>query len=203
MTLDVAFTNLGTLQTDRLRIRPLDIRDVDAYFEIKSDPEVTTKYCLEPDRFIEETRVWVEKRIEDYTKRDVTYWVFALKEDDRAIGGCCFWNFDPTLRCAEIGYELNRAYWSKGITSEALLAILTYGFADMDLHRIEALPLAFNEPSVKLLKKLGFTLEGTIRERVYFRGRFCDQLMFGLLRDEWMNRIYLSSVADHKLIRDL
>jgi len=188
MTLDVAFSNLETLETAHLRIRPLDRRDVDAYFEIKSDPEVTTKYCLEPDRSIEETRNWVENRIEDYAKRDVTYWVLTLKENDRAIGGCCFWNFDPTLRCAELGYELNRAYWGKGIAREALPPILTYGFTEMDLHRIEALPLAFNEPSVKLLRKIGFTLEGNIRERVYFHGRFYDQLMFGLLRDEWINR---------------
>ena len=65
-----------------------------------------------------------------------------------------------TLRCAEIGYELHRAYWSKGFTSEALPVILTYGFTNMD-HRT-SLPLAFNEPSVKLLIKLGFKWEGTI-----------------------------------------
>ena len=60
---------------------------------------------------------------------------------------------------------------------------MTYGFTDMDLHRIEALPPTFNEPSVKLLIKLGFKLEGRIRERVYFSGRFEDQLIFGLLED--------------------
>ncbi len=188
MTLDDAFSDLETLETPRLNIRPLDKRDVEALFEIKSDPEVTTKYCVEPDQSVEDTRIWVDKRLEDYTKRDVTYWVLALKDNDRAIGGCCFWNFDPTLRCAEIGYELHRAYWSKGYTSEALPVILTYGFTDMDLHRIEALPLAFNEPSVKLLIKLGFKWEGTIRERVFFRRRFEDQLIFGLLKDEWINR---------------
>ncbi len=188
MTLAEAFRNLSTLETARLRIRPLDRRDVEAYFEIKSDPEVTNRYCLEPDKSFNETKIWVEKRLEDYAKRNVTYWVFTLRENDKAIGGCCFWNFDPTLRCAELGYELARAYWNLGLTSEALPVILTYGFVDMDLHRIEALPLAFNEPSVKLLRKLGFKLEGTIRERVYFRGRFEDQLMFGLLKDEWMNR---------------
>jgi [ribosomal protein S5]-alanine N-acetyltransferase len=188
VTLDDAFMNLETLETPRLKIRPLGKRDADALFEIKSDPEVTTKYCLEPDKSIDETRIWVDKRLEDYAKRDVTYWVFVLKNGDRTIGGCCFWNFDPTLRCAEIGYELHRAYWNKGFTSEALPAILTYGFTDMDLHRIEALPLAFNGPSVKLLIKLGFKLEGTIRERVFFRGRFVDQLIFGLLKDEWINR---------------
>jgi [ribosomal protein S5]-alanine N-acetyltransferase len=188
VTLDDAFTNLDTLETPRLRVRPLEESDAEALFEIKSDPEVTMKYCLEPDESIEDTRIWVDKRLEDYTKRDVTYWVFALKESDRAIGGCCFWNFDPTLRCAEIGYELHRAYWNKGFTSEALSAVLTYGFTGMDLHRIEALPLAFNTPSVKLLIKLGFRLEGTIRERVFFRGRFEDQLIFGLLKDELINK---------------
>jgi len=69
MTLDDAFSNLETLETHRLKIPPLDKKDVEAYFEIKSDPEVTTKYCLEPDESIEDTRIWVDKRLEDYQTR--------------------------------------------------------------------------------------------------------------------------------------
>jgi RimJ/RimL family protein N-acetyltransferase len=55
----------------------------------------------------------------------------------------------------------------------------------MGLHRIEACPLAFNTPSINLLRKLGFTYEGTLRQRHFFRGEYHDMLYFGLLAEEW------------------
>ena len=72
--------------------------------------------------------------------------------------------------------------------SEALPAVINYGFNEMDLHRIEGLPIAKNEPSKRLLLKLGFKLEGTFRERIFFRGKYEDQLILGLIRTEWKNR---------------
>jgi len=188
MTLEQAFTNFQILETKRLTLRPLRITDVDAFFEIKSDPEVTIRYAHEPATSLEETRNWVEQRLIDHQNRNAIFWIFTLKDNDWAIGSCCFWNFDPTFHSAEIGYELNRKYWSKSITSEALPVIVDYGFAEMDLHRIEGLPSVKNEPSRKLLLRLGFKLEGTFRERLYFRGEYEDQLIFGLLKKEWISR---------------
>jgi ribosomal-protein-alanine N-acetyltransferase len=69
--------------------------------------------------------------------------------------------------------------------AEALSAMLDYGFSDLGLHRIEAVPLAVNKPSHGLLCKLGFNYEGNLRQRHFFRGRFEDQFYFGLLKDDW------------------
>jgi len=63
--------------------------------------------------------------------------------------------------------------------------VIAYGLNDLGLHRIEANPLGHNAPSANLLLKLGFTLEGTLRQRCLFRGQNFDQLYFGLLEDEW------------------
>jgi RimJ/RimL family protein N-acetyltransferase len=60
-----------------------------------------------------------------------------------------------------------------------------YGFIELGLHRIEACPLVDNEHSRRLLLRLGFGLEGNLRQRVLFRGVFHDQLYYGLLRDDW------------------
>ncbi|HXQ91702.1 MAG TPA: GNAT family protein [Nitrososphaerales archaeon] len=100
------------------------------------------------------------------------------------VGSCCFWNFEG-FHCAELGYELARKYWRQGIMVEAVSAVLTWGFNELKLHRVEANPLAKNIPSRSLLLKLGFTYEGNLRERIYFRGHFEDQLYFGLLKDIW------------------
>jgi ribosomal-protein-alanine N-acetyltransferase len=188
VTLDAAFTNLGTLDTDRLILRQMQMIDVDDIFALKSDLKVTTGYGQEPHRSIEETRGWVQRSLINYEVRDAIIWAITVKGEDAAIGECCFWNFNANFRCAEIGYELHPAYWHKGIMAEALAAVLTYGFQELELHRIEANPLGTNEASQRLLLSLGFRHEGTLRQRHFFRGRYEDQLYFGLLADEWAKR---------------
>lgn len=188
MTLDGAFTHLATLSTDRLSLRQMKMDDAEAVFAFKSDPSVTVCYGQEPHRTIEESRAWLQRRMDDYAIRDSIFWVLTLKDDDEAIGECCLWNFDSSFQCAEIGYELHTKFWYKGLMAEALKAVLAYGFLEMGLHRIEASPLAGNIRSQNLLSKLGFRLEGTLRERHFFQGRFLDQMYFGLLKEEWSDR---------------
>jgi ribosomal-protein-alanine N-acetyltransferase len=84
-----------------------------------------------------------------------------------------------------MGYELARAYWRQGIMREALGAIITYAFTQTALHRIEAVVNDANAPSLALLLNLGFTLEGTLRQRFYFADRYWDDVYLGLLTGGW------------------
>ncbi len=84
------------------------------------------------------------------------------KGENMVIGTCGFYSFDEGFHRAETGYELHPAYWQPGIMSEALRAILSFAFATMGLHRIEAVVDEGNERSQRLLRKLGFTHEGTL-----------------------------------------
>ena len=188
MTLDGAFTHLATLTSDRLCIRKMRIDDAEAVFAFKSDPEVTRRYGQEPHRTKEETGEWLQRRVSDHEVRDAMFWVITLRDIDTAIGECCYWNFDPGFHCAEIGYELGSKYWHRGFMSEALSEVLSYGFGEMGLHRIEANPLAINAGSRKLLIGLGFKEEGILRERHLFEDRFEDQIYYGLLSTEWAGR---------------
>jgi [ribosomal protein S5]-alanine N-acetyltransferase len=183
MNLD-AFDHPPTFNTKRLRIRPLEEGDAEAIFAIKEDGNVTERYGQEPHTSLDMTRRWVSSRLNGDTQRDSVFWVFERRKEAGAIGSCCFWHFDKESNCAELGYELNRAHWRKGMMSEVLPPVLTYGFEEMGLHRIEACPLAENTPSRKLLLKLGFKYEGKLRERVYFRGRYLDQLYYRMLRED-------------------
>src|SRR5216684_718860 len=83
-------------------------------------------------------------------------------------------------------YEHERAFWGRGVMTEAMSAILTYGFDFLGLHRVEAIIDIANERSKGLLLKLGFTYEGNLRQRYFFRDRFEDEHYFGLLKDEWL-----------------
>jgi len=187
--IESAFTHFPVLTTDRLRIRQIQPSDADAFFVIRSDPEVRYPYGEEPYQSISEAHAMIQRLQNSYAQHDSLFWCITLKREDTAIGSCCFWNFSSNLECAEIGYELGRSFWRKGFAREAIRAIITHGFTTFGFHRIEANPLAANTPSRNLLLKLGFTYEGNLRERVSFRGRFEDQHFFGLLRNEWLESV--------------
>jgi len=184
LSLREGFAKLQTFTTQRLKVRPMALADAEDYFEIKSDPMVTEQYGAEPETSIDRTRRWVEDRIANREKREGMFWVYELKDGAKVVGGCCYWHIDEGSRCAELGYELNRTYWHQGLTSEALLPVISFGFDGFGLNRIEACPLAENGPSNRLLQRLGFKYEGTFRERVLFRGRFIDQVYYSLLRED-------------------
>jgi [ribosomal protein S5]-alanine N-acetyltransferase len=185
MTIDAAFTHFPSLTTERLHLRQIQPTDAEAFFAIRSDPEVTARYGQEPHRSLDQTRAWIQRLGASYVRCDALFWCMTRKDDDTAIGGCTFWNFSADFHCAELGYELHPAHWQRGLMTEAASAILAYGFTELGLHRVEACPLAENTPSRRLLLRLGFTYEGNLRQRDFFRDHFHDQLYFGLLKDEW------------------
>ena len=87
-------------------------------------------------------------------------------------------------RRADIGYDLARELWGQGLATEALTAAIRFGFSDMQLNRIEAQTIADNEPSTRLLGRLGFAREGTRRRYSWEEdGTFHDGAIYGLLRD--------------------
>lgn len=187
MSIEEAFVRLPELSTARLKIRQIQARDSEAIFRIKRNREVTQMYGVEPDESIEKTRKWVEERISNYKDRNVLYWVFTLTGEDQPIGSICLWHLDLESRCAEVGYELNSMYWKHGYMFEALWATINYSF-EIGFHRIEACPFEINEPSKKLLLKLGFRHEGTLRDRCFYKGEYMHQMYFGLLKEEWIRR---------------
>jgi ribosomal-protein-alanine N-acetyltransferase len=185
MSIESAFARFPSLATERLRLRQPQLPDTEALFAIKSDLEVTKHYAQEPHSSMKDTRAWIRGLRNSFEDRSAIFWCFMLKETETLVGAGGFWNFDAGFHCAEIGYELHPAHWGKGLVPEALSTILTWGFNELALHRVEANPLAGNAASIKLLEKLGFTHEGSLRQRVFFRGRFLDQLYYGLLKEEW------------------
>nr|AUN37605.1 ribosomal-protein-S5p-alanine acetyltransferase [uncultured bacterium] len=186
MSVDAVFTAFPALTTERLHLRQLKPSDSKALFAIKSDPEVTKHYGQEPHQSVDETLWWIEGLKISYENRQDVAWCVTLKGDDTLIGACTLWNLDHGYHHGEIGYELHPAYERQGLMTEAVAAILTFAFNDLGLHRVEATPFADNPPSKSLLLRLGFTYEGTLRQRHFFRNHFKDQLYYGLLKDEWL-----------------
>ncbi len=186
MSIDDAFTRFPTLTTNRLLLRQLRPTDAEALFAIRSDQEGMEFFGQEPYTSLEEAHTLIQRLQAHYDQHEAIFWCVTLKGEDTVIGSCTLFSFNPHFHYAETGYELHRAYWRQGITSEAMSAVLTYGFTELELHRIEADVAPDNTRSKNLLLKLGFTYEGNLRQRYFFRGQFEDEYYFGLLKDEWM-----------------
>jgi [ribosomal protein S5]-alanine N-acetyltransferase len=94
-------------------------------------------------------------------------WVVLRREDGEPLGTCSFHKWSRVHARAEIGYDLSPAFWGRGYMSEAVGAMLYYGFGPLGLHRVEVQVALPNTPSTKLLHRLGFQLEGVLR--AYYR----------------------------------
>ena len=179
------YTHRSYFSTERLRLRKMVLEDAETLFATKSNPRVTCLYGESPHRSIEDTRKWVRECIDATEKHSAMIWTIESMPNDQVIGMVCLWNFHLLNHCAELGYELDPDHWRQGIMTEALMPIITYGFTVVGLNRLEAVPLAINVGSRSLLHKYGFKEEGVLRERVFYDGRYFDEVYFALLKKDW------------------
>lgn len=111
---------------------------------------------------------------------------FAVTRDDQAVGGIGYTRHGDVERiAAEIGYWLGTAFWGRGIMTAALRAVTTYAFREhSELRRIYAVPYVTSTASAHILEKVGYRLEGRMRQSVIKDGQVLDQFMYAILRDE-------------------
>jgi RimJ/RimL family protein N-acetyltransferase len=176
---------LPTLEGERVRLRWLTLADAPAIYEVFSDPEVT-RYWSSPAMTDPSAAERLIADIHDcFARRALFQWGIARRDDDRVVGTCTLAHLDHTHRRAELGYALARAAWGAGVAREAIACVLAFAFDDLGLHRIEADVDPRNARSIASLQRLGFRLEGHMRERWHVGGEVCDGLFYGLLRREW------------------
>lgn len=110
---------------------------------------------------------------------------FAIVHDERVIGMFGIEFTDPDSRTARIGYFLDPDVHSQGLGTEAAELAIDYAFDELNARKLWARVFTFNEKSIGLLEKLGFTEEGRLRDHTYKNGEYQDAFIYGLLRDEW------------------
>ncbi|TCT19985.1 ribosomal-protein-alanine N-acetyltransferase [Melghiribacillus thermohalophilus] len=178
------FLRFPVIETERLQLRQPDFHDIHDIFDIYSDEEVMRYNGMDTHQSLHETRELIQWIHKMYDERKNIRWGIILKENKEYVGSCGFHHFDEHFTRAKIGYEIKRRHWRKGIASEAIQKVIEFGFHEMNLNRIEAVVDGDNEASKKLLLKLGFTYEGCLRNRFYFKDRFWHEYYFGLLKSD-------------------
>jgi ribosomal-protein-alanine N-acetyltransferase len=175
-----------TLETERLTLREMTSKDTEFYFHHFNIDKIADGCCFPGPSNLEIPRKELELYcINPFRENRGVRWGIIRKRDDKLIGTCGIYDWDKTSHRAEIGYDLDPAYWGQGIMTEALRAILRYGFEKIQLNRIQAIIDSKNAKSMRLVRRLEFKREGVLRQRSYFRGEFRDDIVFSLLRNEW------------------
>lgn len=171
-----------TLETERLILREIIKEDTEGIFACFSNDDVTRYYGQETLQNLEQAENFIEFFQKNYHDKRGIRWAIERKEDKGIIGTIGFNAWLPKHKRAEIGYELHPNHWRKGYTSEAVLAVLTYGFDVMELTRIGAVVFKENEASQNLLTKIGFQEEGILKKYMYQNGVAHDTYVYSLLK---------------------
>lgn len=173
------------LATPRLRLRPVTDADALALVALHSDAHVLRYWDAPPwrdpanaQRFIAASRRMAEDgsgaRLAIDRSSDATF-----------LGWCSLSRWNPVHRSAALGYCLAEAAWGHGYATEAARGVLQWAFDTLDLNRVQAETDTRNVASARVLEKLGFVREGTLREDCVVAGEVSDSWVYGLIRREW------------------
>jgi ribosomal-protein-alanine N-acetyltransferase len=173
------------LRTERLCLRAPAYEDVLPLLRISQDEEVMRYYGVEAYETELEARREVDWMRRIFEEDEGIRWVIALRDHPGYIGDVGLDKYSKKHSRAELGFKLRKEYWRRGIMTEALTEVLSYGFEAIGLNRIEALVDPRNEASSKLLERNGFRKEGVLREYEFEKGEFIDLTMMSLLKREW------------------
>jgi ribosomal-protein-alanine N-acetyltransferase len=176
------------LQTPRLDLRRITRKDRQAILQLFGDEAVVRYMDIAPLATLGEAQEIVDWAHNLFEQSQGLRWGIVRRGASVLIGTCGYHNWDHRSRRAEVGYDLVPVWWGQGLMHEALNAALAYGFEEMALNRVQAMVHPDNARSIHLLQRLGFTLEGVLREWRLHRGQFWDEICFSLLRREWLTR---------------
>ena len=175
-----------TIETSRLLLRRACREDADAMFRNwASDPEVT-KYLTWPTyETVENAHQILDLWTNEYENSDCYQWMIVLKELGEPIGSISVVQQNDSIQEAEIGYCIGRHWWHRGITTEALTAVIDYLFLEVGINRVTAKHDPNNPHSGGVMKKCGMKYERT--DRACFRNNqgICDTVRYAILRSEW------------------
>lgn len=180
------FQEFPVLETKRLILRPVNQNDAKDLFNYYSDDEVTQFMNINSIHKEEEAKVIIQNIQGKYEKKEMIPWAITLKGEERLIGTCYLSDFSMGAM-ATAGYDLSKRYWNVGIMTESLKAIVSFGFYQLGIHRIQSFIHPENIDSIELLEKLDFKNEGYLRQYQYHydEKHFRNVFVFSLLKKDF------------------
>lgn len=184
-TIYTLFSRIPTLETPRLLLRGLRVSDALDMYDYASRPEVTEFLLWTPHPDIQHTKEYLTYIGQRYRTGDFFDWAIIYKADGRMIGTCGFTSFDYQADNAEIGYVLHPDYRGQGLATEAVHRVLSFGFHQLAVHRIEARFIEGNDASLRLMRRVGMTFEGWARDAMKVKGVYRTIGVCSILQHEY------------------
>ena len=175
------------ITTDRLILRDFVEDDWPPMLAWQRDPRHFRYYAWTEDRTEADVRALLQRFLDELKVQPRRRFQLAitLPETGQIIGDAGIRRKAENDWEADIGYELAPEHWGNGYATEAARALVDMGFHEWGLHRISSWCIAGNAASARVLERVGLRQEGRLRENEYFKGRWWDSLLYGLLVDEW------------------
>ena len=173
------------LETDRLRLRAFTAADQDALYALHSSARVLRYWDSPPWTDPARAAVFVAGCRAMADEGTGVRPAVVRRSDGAFVGWCGLSSWNPTYRSASMGYCLGEEWWGNGYATEAAHALLGWAYATLDLNRVQAEADTRNAASARVLEKLGFVREGTLREDCVVDGEVSDSWVYGLLRRDW------------------
>jgi len=177
------------IETQRLILRRLAINDTESvYNNWANDDDVTHFLSWPTHRDINITKYVLEKWIQNYSEDDFYQWGIVVKDINEPIGTISVVDKNDDINMVVIGYCIGKQWWNKGITSEALSAVIKFFFDEIGVNRIEARHDPNNQNSGKVMIKCGMKYEGRLRQAHKNNTGICDHIVYGILAEDYYKK---------------
>ena len=176
-----------TIETKNLILRKFEMEDAEAmYKNFASDADVTKFLTWQPYSSVEDAKEVLRNWIPQYENLDTYRWAITVKENgNEPIGSIDIVNSRFEIGKVEFGYCISKNWWHKGVTSEALKALIDFFIKEVGVNRIEATHDVKNVNSGKVMMKCGLKYEGTMRQASRNNQGICDISIYSLLAEEY------------------
>ncbi len=177
-----------TIETERLVLRRFEIKDSKSMMNNWiSDEKVQFEYGEPVYKTEVEVLELLNKYISLYEDDNYYRWAIIEKDSGEVIGQIAFYLVDRRNHFAEIEYCIGVQYQRKGYATEATKAVIKYGFEMIELHKVQICARTANIKSQGVIKKCGFTYEGTLRDYFHIQDHYESKMYYSILREEWIH----------------
>ena len=179
------FSNLPTLETERLRLVKISPEHAEDMYAYSCDPDVTKYLTWSCHSSVKETERYIRLLQKKYAVGVFNDWGLVHKETGKFIGTCGFTSFDCENNTAEIGYVLSKDYWGMGLAVEAAKRVMEFGFETFGLDGFCAKCMEGNDASMKVMQKIGMSFENIYKNGMFIKGSYKTIIVYRVTKEKY------------------